>query len=114
MAAYLGGTQPHPGGAWGAAGEAAASDGSAGRTGGRGGGALRPGGGTEADPGEGAAGCGGAGGISLKGLWLRITGDREVRLSKEEAEALAAQAKYEQALRDVEDARERLADLGGS
>ena len=32
-------------------------------------------------------------GISLKGLWLRITGDREVRLSKEEAEALAAQAK---------------------
>lgn len=51
-------------------------------------------------------------GISLKGLWLRITGDREVRLSKEEAEALAAQAKYEQALRDVEDARERIADLG--
>ena len=51
-------------------------------------------------------------GISLKGLWLRITGDREVRLSKEEAEALAAQVKYEQALRDVEDARERIADLG--
>ena len=28
-------------------------------------------------------------GVSLKGLWLRITGDREVRLSKEEAEARA-------------------------
>ena len=51
-------------------------------------------------------------GISLKGLWLRITGDREVRLSKEEAEALAAQAKYEQALRDVEDAQNRLAEMG--
>lgn len=50
-------------------------------------------------------------GISLKGLWLRITGDREVRLSREEAEALAAQAKYEQALRDVEDAGARLAEL---
>lgn len=51
-------------------------------------------------------------GMSLKGLWLRITGDREVRLSKEEAEALAAQAKYEQALRDVEDAQKRLAEMG--
>ena len=51
-------------------------------------------------------------GMSLKGLWLRITGDREVRLSKEEAEALAAQAKYEQALRDVEDAKNRLAEMG--
>ena len=51
-------------------------------------------------------------GMSLKGLWLRITGDREVRLSKEEAEALAAQAKYEQALRDVEDAQNRLAEMG--
>lgn len=50
-------------------------------------------------------------GISLKGLWLRITGDREIRLSKEEAEALAAQAKYEQALRDVEDAQKRLAEM---
>lgn len=50
-------------------------------------------------------------GMSLKGLWLRITGDREVRLSKEEAEALAAQAKYDQALRDVEDAQARLAEL---
>ena len=50
-------------------------------------------------------------GISLKGLWLRITGDREVRLSREEAEALAAQAKYEQALRDVEDAGARMAEL---
>ena len=50
-------------------------------------------------------------GISLKGLWLRITGDWEVRLSKEEAEALAAQAKYEQALRDVEDAQNRLAEM---
>ena len=50
-------------------------------------------------------------GMSLKGLWLRITGDREVRLSKEEAEALAAQAKYEQALRDVEDAQKRLAEM---
>lgn len=50
-------------------------------------------------------------GISLKGLWLRITGDREVRLSKEEAEALAAQAKYEQALRDVKDAQKRLAEM---
>ena len=51
-------------------------------------------------------------GISLKGLWLRITGDREGRLSKEKAEALAAQAKYEQALRDVEDAKNRLAEMG--
>ena len=50
-------------------------------------------------------------GVSLKGLWLRITGDREVRLSREEAEALAAQAKYEQALRDVEDAQNRLAEM---
>ena len=50
-------------------------------------------------------------GVSLKGLWLRITGDREVRLSKEEAEALAAQAKYEQALRDVEAAQNRLAEM---
>ena len=49
-------------------------------------------------------------GMSLKSLWLRITGDREVRLSKEEAEVLAAQAKYEQALRDVEDARARMAE----
>lgn len=51
-------------------------------------------------------------GMSLKGLWLRITGDREGRLSKEKAEALAAQAKYEQALRDVEDAKNRLAEMG--
>ena len=51
-------------------------------------------------------------GMSLKRLWLRITGDREGRLSKEKAEALAAQAKYEQALRDVEDVQNRLAEMG--
>ena len=39
----------------------------------------------------------------LRAFFLSLTGDREVQLSKERREALAAQVQYEQARRDLED-----------
>lgn len=47
----------------------------------------------------------------LRALLLSLTGDREVRLSKERREALAARLQYDQARRDAEDLEERIRDL---
>lgn len=50
-------------------------------------------------------------GFSPQAIWLRITGDREERLSKEKREAAAALFQHEQALRDLKDIDERMAAL---
>ena len=47
----------------------------------------------------------------LRALLLSITGDKEVRLSQERREALAAKLQYDQAQRDLEDIDERIGVL---
>ena len=47
----------------------------------------------------------------LRALLLSLTGDREVRLSKERREALAAKLQYDQAQRDLEDLDGRIGVL---
>ena len=47
----------------------------------------------------------------LRALLLSLTGDREVRLSQERREELAARLQYDQARRDAEDLEERIRDL---
>ena len=44
----------------------------------------------------------------LRAFFLSLTGDREVQLSKERREALAAQLQYDQARRDLEDIDDRI------
>ena len=44
----------------------------------------------------------------LRALFLRLTGDREERLSKERREAMAAKLQHEQAQQDLEDIRRRI------
>lgn len=50
-------------------------------------------------------------GFSPQAIWLRLTGDREERLSKEKREAAAALFQHEQALRDLEDIDARMEAL---
>ena len=47
----------------------------------------------------------------LRALLLSITGDKEIRLSQERREALAAKLQYDQAQRDLEDIDERIGVL---
>ncbi len=49
----------------------------------------------------------------LRALLLSLTGDREVRLSKERREALAARLQYDQARRDAEDLDGRIGICSG-
>lgn len=50
-------------------------------------------------------------GINPRAIWLRLTGDREERLSREKREAAAALFQHEQALRDLKDIEERMEAL---
>ena len=52
-------------------------------------------------------------GYGPKALWARLSGEHERRLSQEEREVLAAQLCHEQAVRDLEDIRERIEKLDG-